>query len=396
MAETMLVAFGRFLRLLRERRGLSLDHVEALTAAYPEPVSKVYLSRVENGHSKIAFSRMIALCRAYEYPIDAASERLWLDLGVDRMDDPPDTSGKGARELLREGRGYVQRGFRWHAYACARDSISTARTSPLSEVFRDPAEQAAVAELNTATAAMSLGRYRYALGEYRHLESSNDLQPQHAALVVLQLATTLRGLGRLDEATRYADQAIAAASGQDSNEYLGECLTSRATIAYASGDLTTALAYFRSALRRHRDRGKDPEIGTALANLAQVSFELGRLGAARRFLAAANRTAERLHLEGLRVKVLILSGEIHLASGDMDGAEGCWKEGLRTANGIGDTVLAFKVKYFLYQHSQQTGKRAIAARFQRSLERMSPWIPPDTEELRAFRAGLAGCGQAGL
>jgi tetratricopeptide (TPR) repeat protein len=390
MAETMLVAFGRYLRLLRERRGLSLDHVEALTAAYPEPVSKVYLSRVENGHSKIAFSRMIALCRAYEYPIDAASERLWLDLGVDRMDDPPETAGKGARELLREGRQYVQRGFRWHAYACARDAISVARTSPLSEVFRDHAEQAAVAEMNTATAATSLGRYRYALTEYRHLEHSKDLQPKHSALVVLQISTTLRGLGQLDEASRYVDQAIAAASKHDADEYLGECLTSRATIAFARGDLKTAFAYFRSALVRHRDREKQPEVGTALVNLAQVAFALHRIGAARRFLAAANRIAQRLDLKGLRVKVLILSGEIHRAAGDMDGAERCWKEGLRIANGIGDTVLAFKVKYFLYRHAAQSGKLAIASRMQRSLERISPWIPPDTEELRAFREDVAG------
>ena len=103
MAEKAIVAFGRYLKILRERRGLSLDDVVTLTKAYPEPINKGYLSRAERGLSHIAFSKIVALGRAYEIPIDVFGEKLSLDLEVDQLKDPPETEGKTLGELLKEG-----------------------------------------------------------------------------------------------------------------------------------------------------------------------------------------------------------------------------------------------------------------------------------------------------
>src|SRR5215831_7525585 len=99
MAEKALVAFGRYLKLLRERRGLSLDDVATLTKAYPEPVNKGYLSRAERGLSHIAFSKIVALGRAYGVPMDVFGEKLALDLEVDRMKDAPKTEGASFIDL---------------------------------------------------------------------------------------------------------------------------------------------------------------------------------------------------------------------------------------------------------------------------------------------------------
>ena len=78
MAESSAVAFGRYLRTLRERRGLSLDDVDSLSKAFPDSIGKANLSRCENGRQRLAFSKMIALSRIYEVPSEVLVERMEL------------------------------------------------------------------------------------------------------------------------------------------------------------------------------------------------------------------------------------------------------------------------------------------------------------------------------
>ena len=99
MAEKMLLAFGRYLKLVRERRKLSLEDVATLTKSYPEPINKGYLSRVERGLARVGFSKMVALSHAYDVSLDVFGEKLALDLEVDRLKDAPDTRGKTFGEL---------------------------------------------------------------------------------------------------------------------------------------------------------------------------------------------------------------------------------------------------------------------------------------------------------
>jgi transcriptional regulator with XRE-family HTH domain len=103
MADHMLVAFGKYLRLVRDRRKMSLSDVVTLTKSYPEPIGKGYLSRVERGLARVGFSKMVALSRAYEIPLDAFGEKLALDLEVSQLKNAPNTAGKTFGELLDEG-----------------------------------------------------------------------------------------------------------------------------------------------------------------------------------------------------------------------------------------------------------------------------------------------------
>ncbi|MCZ6805435.1 MAG: helix-turn-helix transcriptional regulator, partial [Deltaproteobacteria bacterium] len=59
-------AFGLYLRTLRERKGLSLHDVASLSQAFVETVNKGYLSRCENGHQRLAMSKVIPLSRIYK------------------------------------------------------------------------------------------------------------------------------------------------------------------------------------------------------------------------------------------------------------------------------------------------------------------------------------------
>ncbi len=123
MADRMLIAFGKYLKILRDRRRLSLSDVVTLTKSCPEPVGKGYLSRVERGLARIGFSKMVALSRAYEVSLDAFGEKLSLDLEVEELRNPPVTNGKTFGELTEAGASFNLRGLRWHCYAVIRDAL---------------------------------------------------------------------------------------------------------------------------------------------------------------------------------------------------------------------------------------------------------------------------------
>ena len=159
MADRMLVAFGKYLRLLRDRRKMSLSDVVTLTKSYPEPVGKGYLSRVERGLARVGFSKMVALSRAYEVSLDALGEKLSLDLEVDALKNAPNTAGKTFGELTTEGTAFSQRGLRWHFYAAIRDALPRATLDQLHGSYRDYDEQVASAALSHGVAANATGRY---------------------------------------------------------------------------------------------------------------------------------------------------------------------------------------------------------------------------------------------
>jgi len=96
LATSSTLAFGQYLRTLRERRGLSLDDVATLSRTFADPVEKGYLSRCENGHQSLALSKMIALSRIYEVPAEVLVERLELDLEVEKLGGPETASKMAA------------------------------------------------------------------------------------------------------------------------------------------------------------------------------------------------------------------------------------------------------------------------------------------------------------
>ncbi|MBT8470525.1 MAG: helix-turn-helix domain-containing protein, partial [Deltaproteobacteria bacterium] len=100
MAEPGNIAFGRYLRALRERRALSLLEVASLSQAFAETLNKGYLSRVENGRQRLAFAKLIPLGRIYKVAADVLLERLELDLELERV-GAPDTEGLDLEELRR-------------------------------------------------------------------------------------------------------------------------------------------------------------------------------------------------------------------------------------------------------------------------------------------------------
>ena len=125
MAEEWHLAFGRYLRTLRNRRGLSLQEVASLSQSFPDTVNKGYLSRCENGRQSLAFSKVIPLSRIYKVPADVLLERMELDQELERVGGP-ETEGMGFAELTGAGAKAMDEGRRWDAASrCRRPSGRT-------------------------------------------------------------------------------------------------------------------------------------------------------------------------------------------------------------------------------------------------------------------------------
>jgi len=217
MAEASAVAFGRYLRALRERRGLSLHRVCQLTG---DLLDKGALSRLERGQQVPSIFKLGPLSRVYEVSPEALIERMELDREVERL-GRPSTEGKTYEELHRFGGAALVRDNRkWEAYAYFRDALPLA-----GEDKRIPAW------CNLVTAIRSLGKNALALHELSELQASGELAPAQRALVHERMSNCHRCLGDMRRAEECAESAAAQAIALGDSRTLAFAYTARANAA---------------------------------------------------------------------------------------------------------------------------------------------------------------------
>jgi tetratricopeptide (TPR) repeat protein len=381
----MLIAFGKYLKILRDRRKLSLSDVVTLTKSYPEPVGKGYLSRVERGLARIGFSKMVALSRAYEVSLDAFGEKLSLDLEVDELKNAPNTSGKTFGELTEEGTVYSQRGLRWHFYGAIRDALPRASLDPLHGDYRSRLEQITRATLSHGIAARSTGRYNLALAEFgfvmQHLEELNE---ETLPIVYQQSAVAKQHLGAVDEANALAIRSIELARQTPQSKHLGDALDTRAYLANQAGNQTSAIAVYQEAFAAYKAVGRRIDCARTMNNLAQVYFDVRRFKAARRALGAAEKIASELKADAVRARSRVLLGEIEILEGNSRRASALWHEAIEIARNTHDTVVHFKAEFQLFKLSIAQGNLTAANALGRRLNRMTPWISRSEPEIDEF------------
>ena len=381
----MLVAFGKYLKILRDRRKLSLSDVVTLTKSYPEPVGKGYLSRVERGLARAGFSKMVALARAYEISLDALGEKLSLDLEVDELKNPPTTTGKTFGELTEEGNTFTQRGLRWHFYAAVRDALPLAAIDPLYGSYLTHEEQVLRAALSLGIAARALGRYSFALAEFGFVEANlTALTEETIPIVFQQSAIAKRRLGAAQEARELADRAVDLARHTPQKKHLGDALETRALCADQDGDQPTAIANYQGAYQAYKAVRRQIDCARTLNNLAQCYFNVHRYKAARRALYAAERLATELNANGIRARSRILWGEIEALEGNHKKASEVWHDALEIARRTHDTVVHFKAEFQLFKLAIEQRNLSAANALGRRLNRMSPWISKSEPEIGEF------------
>jgi tetratricopeptide (TPR) repeat protein len=384
MAESWSRAFGRYLRTLRQRRGLSLQEVCSLSQAFAENLEKGYLSRCENGHQGLAFSKIIPLSRIYDVPADVLLERLELDKELDHVGSPP-TDGMTFAELTKSAAIALDKGFCWKGYGLLRDAISKASTDPVKSSFGNREEQMACAYMNCATAGRRLGRRRFALYEYTKVERSGALGQRLRVILLERLSQSYRSLRQMDRALEYGDLAIGEAECSGESSDLALAYSNRAQLAFAESDLDTAARLFQKAHDAFRRAGDNHARARSMTNLAQVYFDLGRLRAAKRAVVVAEKLATRFEQPRARALSRILMGEIDLAEDKDDLAVRRWREAAAIAKQLDDKELRFKAEYFLFKQAQQSGNRPVARSLGRRLRKLAQWVPEDTPELSDFR-----------
>lgn len=385
MAEKWSEAFGRYIRTLRERRGLSLQDVTSLSQPFAEPITKGYLSRCENGRVRLALSKVPALTHIYKVSAEVLLERIDLDMELSRL-GAPDTVGMTRAELRDAGKRAANTGYKWIAYAYLRDCAIRAASEPVGNEYSDRNEQIACAVLGCATAALTLGRVRLALHEYQHVEANNLVGSRYLPLLLERLATAFRKLRELERARDYADRAIVAAEAAKDGTYLGYAYSARALQALAESDLETASTFFQRSHKIFRDTDQRPEWARSLSNLAQVYFDLGRYGAARRALVAAEIVLRPVgHHHRHQALIGILLGEIDALENRDSRAQRHWQEAAQIARELKDKTLQFKAEYQLLRHAHRRQDEAAVRAIQRRLSRLSNYVAADTPELQDFQ-----------
>lgn len=381
----MLVAFGKYLKILRDRRKLSLSDVVTLTKSYPEPVGKGYLSRVERGLARVGFSKMVALSRAYEVSLDALGEKLALDLEVDTLKNAPNTNGKTFAELTDEGVVSNQRGLKWHCYATIRDALPRAGSDGLHAGYGTQREQVMRATLSHGTAACGTGRYSLALTEFDYVRAHLDVLNHGSVSVVLQQsAVAKRHLGDVAEAFELADRAVEIAKQASDPRHLGHALETRALLANQTGDHDRSIAVLQEAFVAYKESNSQLDCARTLNNLANSYFNVRRLKAARRSSVAADKLAAELGADSIRARSRIMLGEIEASEGNAKKAAALWHDALEIARKTRNTVVHFKAEFQLFKLAIEQGNSTAVNALGRRLDRMAPWVSRSESEVGEF------------
>jgi len=393
VAESAPVAFGRYLRVLRERRQLSLDRVARLSETSARPIDKGTLSRFERGQQRLALSTVIPISHIYSVPVEVLVERLELDTELEHL-GAPDTDGKSPAELRRMGsKALMRRNRRWDAFACFRDAFHRLELEGADESGEAPERQAAVAQLNLASVVRSLGKNRLALHELTDLERSGRIGARLNAIVLDRISHCHRCRGDMDLAERYADAAIAEAREFGEGRILSVAQFARGIVAIDQADHEQGVTYLQRAFRSNRDAE-----GEGLALLSNPGFEANTLlhlaeayscsgsyekaGYAAR---SAKRLSTRAGLPGAQAYSELALGELDERAGRHERAIQRWRHSAKLADSMHNRRLGFSAEFYVFRQALHRGNQALARASRRRLERLAPWVPEHFPLLGEFR-----------
>ena len=387
VSESSSVAFGRYLRSVRERHRLSLGDVCALSQGTPHELDKGTLSRFERGQQRIPLATLVPLSRIYGTPPDVLVERLELDQQLEALGGP-DTTGLDPEQLVERGRcALLRANRRWESYAYFRAAEALGCTA---------------ARLNLVTLARSLGKNVLALHELRDLERS--IAPALAPVVHERIANCLRCLGDFTSAERYLRLATDEARALDDTRMLAFTSLSLGVLAFDDGDFALAVEHLDRAFRVTRESNgrasalaDNPRLAAdILLKLADAHLHAGRIEAAGRAALAAARVALREALPAVAAHAEILLGEVDERLGRIERSLLRWRAASETARELDDRRMAFGAEFYVFRSALRRGQPLLARASRARLDRLLPWVPWHLEVVREYEElrERAGRGEA--
>lgn len=384
MAVSCHVAFGHYLRTLRERRGLALEDVWTLSQTFPESLNKGYLSRCENGKQKLAFPKVVAISRIYEVPADVLVERLELDLELEKIGGPS-TEKLSWAQLREAGKNAMSHGHRWAAYAFLRDATFDAGNAQLdTSTYANLREQEVGAFMNAASAAHGLGKYRYARHEYEYAENTGALGPHCSVFVAERLASVHVNLQNHQLAQEYADCALQRLEQAPNCPFEGFVYELQGLHRLRRKEQADAIPWLRKAYDSFRGQKLVRNSANALIGLADCYQELSNYGAATRTLETVLNISDEYSLSHVRALALTLQGIIDQATDRPQRAEEKLREAKEIAKKLNDRVLHFQVDFYLYKQARALNQRASARAIRRRLRNLACSIPRTIEQVVEF------------
>jgi tetratricopeptide (TPR) repeat protein len=374
--------FGRYLRLLREQRRLSLDTVEEMSLGYPERITKSHLSRIENGRAVPSFPRMFALSQIYGVPITSVAEKFETDLQIQMK--PATATGMTAEEIQLKLEQYKESGRYQDALALALAALE----EPQQHGNGDFLQELRLYKINSL---VHLNRYESAKVECEKLLNNDELSKRQRLWAVLSFVTCCYRLRRFTIAQmglEQADQLLEEDGHSDRLKAITE--TIRGPVCIAVGRTEQAAEAFTRALEIFLVIPDPFEACKARINLAQALIDLGQLKKARNHLTKALKTAHESGYEKLGALAL---SHLALTAYRLDDPGGAEAYALRSnviARPREYISIVFRNCYYLRAIAAEKGDEAAVKSNDRTLKAYLSRVEPDMPESLEYRNSLAG------
>jgi predicted ATPase/DNA-binding CsgD family transcriptional regulator len=185
---------------------------------------------------------------------------------------------------------------------------------------------------------------------------------RRAARSLVQLASTLSLLGRMNDADAACSRALTVLQSFDDKTAVAACLDIQGTIQKNLGDHAAARALYMQSLAAHR--ALEDETGTAkvLGNLGELEFEVGDVESALRFTSDALTIDARGKNMAMAASWRINAAAYRLALGDIEGANTAARMGLAWSRQAQDSMLLAIALQHLALVRARFGSFAMAAR----------------------------------
>jgi transcriptional regulator with XRE-family HTH domain/predicted negative regulator of RcsB-dependent stress response len=377
------VAFGAYLKKLRETRRLSLDAVEELSATFPDKVTKSHLSRIENGLALPNFPRLMAMSHIYGVPIASLAERYEIELR--RSMKPAELAGKPDDVVLREFEALFYSGDFNEALILVWALTDRVRASG------SPEAAAVELRLKIIVCLMKLGRYSFAKSHCEDILSNPKL-PEPTRLRALQLfANACLRLQLHDVALLALDACERGAHHVGgSGRFRADVLALRGNLHQDAARPGDALAAYEKALEIYSAAGEAYEVLTVRLNMAVAETDCARLDSAKDMIEALLLVLEAGQHERLRALALSQLGLIHFRNGRLDAAEGFAIKSNTLARPREYHAIVFRNCFYLWQIAKTRSDDGAVRLNERTLRSYLARIEEPLPEVDEFRRLTAG------